>query len=119
MIRLVLVQISRFGHRRQPRGAHRPTFLVRTTMLCAAASCGLAAGAHGQGIGSGSAATRTYSTVPMHSSDHFVQGKYDKTGIYVPPHYEPVSKPPFHGYFFKKKLPDDKDHKNHKVPDPN
>ena len=67
----------------------------------------------------GSAAPKTYSTIPMHSSDHFVQGKFDKTGNYVPPHYEPVSKPPFHGYFFKKKLPDDKENKHHAVPPPN
>ena len=119
MIRLILAQISHSGRRWHLHGVRHRTSFVRPATLCVAALCGSAAVAHGQGIGSGPAAARTYSTVPMHSSDHFVQGKYDKTGIYVPPHYEPVSKPPFHGYFFKKKLPDDKDHKNHKVPDPN
>ena len=40
--------------------------------------------------------------VPMNSTDRYVQGKYDKTGTYIPPHYQPAAKPPFHGYFFKK-----------------
>lgn len=43
-----------------------------------------------------------YSSVPAQASDHYVNGKYDKTGIYVPPHYQAVPKPAFHGYFFKK-----------------
>ncbi len=118
MIRLVQVQISHCGRGWQRHGVRRVSF-IRSAVLSAVALCASATVVHGQGTGSGSAATKTYSTVPMHSSDHFVQGKYDKTGIYVPPHYEPVSKPPFHGYFFKKKLPEDKDHKNPKVPDPN
>ncbi len=42
------------------------------------------------------------SPVPLSSTDRYVPGKYDKTGTYVPPHYQPVAKPPFHGYFFKK-----------------
>ena len=118
MIRLVLIQIGHVGHLGQRERQHRTSF-IRSAMFSAAALCASAAVAHGEGANPGSAANRTYSTVPMHSSDHFVQGKYDKTGIYVPPHYEPVSKPPFHGYFFKKKLPDAKDHKNQKVPAPN
>jgi len=40
--------------------------------------------------------------VPMQSTDHFVSGKYDKTGTYIPPHYQALKKPPFHGYFFNK-----------------
>ena len=37
--------------------------------------------------------------------DHFVPGKYDKTGSYIPPHYAPVAKPAFHGYFYKQNQP--------------
>ena len=43
-----------------------------------------------------------FSMVPTSQGDHFVPGKYDKTGTYIPPHYQPVAKPTFHGYFFKK-----------------
>ena len=45
----------------------------------------------------------TYSMTPNSSSDVYVQGKYNHSGIYVPPHYEPKAKPVFHGYFDKKK----------------
>ena len=51
---------------------------------------------------SATSAPKYTSPVPLSPSDHYVQGKYDKTGTYIPPHYQPVSKPPFHGYFFKK-----------------
>jgi hypothetical protein len=43
-----------------------------------------------------------YSMVPSAPGDHFVPGKYDKTGTYIPPHYAPKPKPAFHGYFYKK-----------------
>nr|WP_321984825.1 hypothetical protein [uncultured Lichenicoccus sp.] len=43
------------------------------------------------------------SMTPNSMSDVYVQGKYNRTGIYVPPHYEPKPKPVFHGYFDKKK----------------
>ena len=42
------------------------------------------------------------------ASDRYVNGRYDKTGAYIPPHYQPVSKPRFHGYFFNKKEGGDK-----------
>lgn len=53
--------------------------------------------------------TRDGTTIPtvdplVHSqaSDRYVNGRYDKTGTYIPPHYQPVAKPRFHGYFFNK-----------------
>ncbi len=80
--------------------------ISRVVLLSVGASCSLveAAPAAGTRPGStGSTGSMSYSAVPMHSTDHFVQGRYDKTGIYIPPHYQPVTKPPFHGYYFKKK----------------
>lgn len=119
MTRFASALISHSRRRLRFQSACRRMFLVRSAVLSAATLCTSAAAAQGDGTYPGSAAAKSYSTVPMHSSDHFIQGKYDKTGTYVPPHYEPVSKPPFHGYFFKKKIPDDKDHKNHEIPQPN
>ncbi len=43
------------------------------------------------------------SMTPNSMSDVYVQGKYNRTGIYVPPHYEPKPKPVFHGYYDKQK----------------
>ena len=48
---------------------------------------------------------QSYSTIPMSPSDRFVAGRYDKSGTYVPPHYQAAAKPPFHGYFFRKNTP--------------
>ena len=78
----------------------------RPSLLAAAILCGivLTAASHTGAAapqGASSAPTIT-SPVPMNSTDHYVGGKYDKTGTYIPPHYQPVAKPPFHGYFFKK-----------------
>ena len=115
MIRLVSASI---GHSKCGRGLHRSLSVACAAMLSAAALCASTTAARSDGAESGSTAPKTYSMVPMHASDHFVQGKYDKTGEYIPPHYEPKSKPPFHGYFFKKKLPDDKTHKDQKVQEP-
>ncbi len=42
-----------------------------------------------------------YSATPNAPSDIYVQGKFDHTGTYVPPHYEARPKPEFHGYFNK------------------
>ena len=42
------------------------------------------------------------------TSDRYVNGKYDKTGTYIPPHYQPVQKPRFRGYFFNKEEGGDK-----------
>lgn len=61
-----------------------------------------AVAAHGAGRKDPVPASTAYSFVPAQSSDRFVNGKYDKTGIYVPPHYQAAPKPAFHGYFFKK-----------------
>lgn len=77
--------------------------ISRVVLLSVGASCGLVGTAQAAGTRPSSTGSMSYSTVPMHSTDHFVQGRYDKTGIYIPPHYQPVTKPPFHGYFFKKK----------------
>ncbi len=41
----------------------------------------------------------SYAMTPSAPSDIFVQGKFNKSGIYVPPHYEAKPKPEFHGYF--------------------
>jgi len=60
---------------------------------------------------------KTYSMVPTNPTDHFVNGKYDKTGTYIPPHYEPVSKPAFHGYFYKPKHKEKKDQFGNPIPD--
>ncbi len=40
--------------------------------------------------------------VHSQASDHYVNGRYDKNGSYIPPHYQAVAKPHFHGYFFNK-----------------
>ena len=78
----------------------------RPTPIAAAILCGIvmnaastAEAATPQGAANPPAIT---STVPLNSTDRYVQGKYDKTGTYIPPHYQPVAKPPFHGYFYKK-----------------
>lgn len=60
---------------------------------------------------------KVYSPVPTSPTDHFVGGKYDKTGTYIPPHYEPVSKPAFHGYFYKPKPKPKKDQFGNPIPD--
>ena len=39
------------------------------------------------------------SQIPNNPSDVYIQGKFDKSGTYVPPHYAPKPKPAFHGYF--------------------
>ena len=46
-----------------------------------------------------------YSMAPSGPGDRFVAGKYDKSGTYIPPHYQAVAKPAFHGYFFKRSEP--------------
>ena len=43
----------------------------------------------------------SYSMTPSSPSDIYIQGKYDKRGIYIPPHYASKPKPAFHGYFDK------------------
>ncbi len=118
MIRLASALISMPGRDSRFRSRHNGMSVLGTAILSAFALGASATAARSDQPYAGSAAPKSYSTVPTHASDHFVQGKFDKTGNYVPPHYEPVSKPPFHGYFFKKKLPDDKG-KNHNVPAPN
>ena len=115
MIRLASALIRHSSYRPH---LYRGLSVVGSVMLSAGALCASATTARSEGTEPGSAASKSYSMVPMHESDHFVQGKYDKAGNYVPPHYEPVSKPPFHGYFFKKKLPDDKTHKGNKSQEP-
>ncbi len=44
---------------------------------------------------------QTYSPIPNSPSDIYVQGRFDSSGTYIPPHYAPKSKPVFHGYFDK------------------
>ena len=74
------------------------------TALCLSALAILFPGAAGAAGPHGNQAGLTgYSMTPTSPSDHFVPGKYDKSGNYIPPHYQPVAKPAFHGYFFKKK----------------
>ncbi len=91
MIRLALI-VAPFP----PRPARlAASILCGTVMSVASAS----EAATPRGTSSAPAIT---SPVPLNSTDHYVAGKYDKTGTYIPPHYQPVAKPPFHGYFFKK-----------------
>ncbi len=79
----------------------RGTALLRTSILCGAVLNVASASQAAAPQGAPSAAVLG-SPVPTNSTDHYVQGKYDRTGTYIPPHYQPVAKPPFHGYFFKK-----------------
>jgi hypothetical protein len=74
--------------------------------LCLATVAAISAAANAAGPRGNQAGLTGYSMTPSGPTDHYVAGKYDKTGTYIPPHYQPVSKPPFHGYFFKKKLGD-------------
>ena len=74
--------------------------LLPGALLCLVAPTDVAAGRQ-----AGANRPTSYSSVPMSQGDHFVPGKYDRSGTYVPPHYQPVSKAPFHGYFFKKGTP--------------
>ena len=53
-------------------------------------------------------APASYSMVPRGPMDRYVNGKFDKTGTYVPGHYQAVEKKPFHGYFFTAKPGDRK-----------
>ena len=71
------------------------------SLLCGVALGGASAAEAAAPQGAPSAAVLG-TPVPMSSTDRYVPGKYDKTGTYIPPHYQPVAKPPFHGYFFKK-----------------
>ena len=119
MIRLASASIITSGREVRCRSRRNGLSILGSALLSALALGAAATTARSEPPYAGPTVPKTYSTIPMHSSDHFVQGKFDKTGTYVPPHYEPVSKPPFHGYFFKKKLPDNKDNKNHTVPVPN
>lgn len=83
-----------------PPGSSRK--LVRLTLGFVVVLAIPAVAAHGAGRKDPPPASMGYSSVPAQASDHYVNGKYDKTGIYVPPHYQAVPKPAFHGYFFKK-----------------
>ena len=80
--------------------ARRPA-LLRASILCGVVM-GIAPAAEAATPKEAPSAAALGSPVPTSSTDRYVQGKYDKTGTYIPPHYQPVAKPPFHGYFFKK-----------------
>ncbi len=81
--------------------APRRLTLLGVSTLCGAVMAAASASEAATPKGAPSAATLG-TPVPMSSTDRYVAGKYDKTGTYIPPHYQPVAKPPFHGYFFKK-----------------
>lgn len=85
----------------------RPSFLS-AAILCASVLATLPVAADAFSPHQNKASPESYSMTPRGPSDHFVGGKYDRTGTYIPPHYQSVSKPPFHGYFFKKIKPGDK-----------
>ena len=90
----------------------RTVLVLVPTPVCAAlflsAAAALPVAARGAAPHANTTGLTGYSMSPSGPSDHFVEGKYDKQGNYIPPHYQAKSKPPFHGYFFKKK-PGDKD----------
>lgn len=73
------------------------------TALCLATVAALSAAANAASPRGNQAGLTGYSMTPSAPTDHYVAGKYDKSGNYIPPHYQRVAKPPFHGYFFKKK----------------
>ncbi|WP_205880251.1 glycosyltransferase [Lichenicoccus roseus] len=77
------------------------TQMLRKTLLILA-TAGLLAAPDARAAAPGGADNglpQVYSTTPSAMSDHYVQGRYNKDGIFVPPHYEPKAKPVFHGYF--------------------
>jgi hypothetical protein len=107
---LVLTRLARLAASRRstPLAMARAGLLV-TIALGGSANAAHAAGAGngtgtgtGTGTGAGNAATAVDPLIHSQTSDRYVNGKYDKTGTYIPPHYQPVAKPRFHGYFFNK-----------------
>ena len=79
---------------------------VRAGLMPAAFLCLCTTSGHAAGMQGDANTPDRYSMVPSSPSDHFVPGKYNNsTGAYIPPHYQAVAKPPFHGYFFRKNTP--------------
>lgn len=79
-----------------------PSVLVRVVPLLAVMLGGSATAAYSAGARDGGAPPMVDPMVHSQTSDHYVNGRYDKTGTYIPPHYQAVSKPKLHGYFFNK-----------------
>ena len=76
----------------------RRTLLTLATASSLTALAAAPAGAAAPG-GADNGQPQAYSMTPSAMSDHYVQGKYNRNGVFVPPHYEPKAKPVFHGYF--------------------
>ena len=70
-------------------------------LISAALACCVALPIAGRAEASGSTPPPATSALPSDPSDVYVQGKFDDTGTYIPPHYAPKPKPTFHGYFDK------------------
>ena len=84
---------------------------ARLTLILAVMLGGSATAALGAGVRDGTTIPTVDPLVHSQASDRYVNGRYDKTGTYIPPHYQAVPKPRFHGYFFNKPDADDKTRK--------
>ncbi|CAH2604769.1 protein of unknown function [Rhodovastum atsumiense] len=54
---------------------------------------------------SATAPQHSYAPAPGGSNDRFVPQSFDRTGAFVPPHYEPKRRPKFQGHFYEGQHP--------------